>query len=208
MARVNVVKSARKDQGTCEKCGDPLPVGSSYKWIEPRAFPGAASYKRKRCMKCPSWRPSETTSSTALAAIYGAQESASDDIASWDGDNIEDLRGILQACAEGIREGAEAWRESAQNIEDGFGHATFQSDELNEKADTVESSADDVEQTDLEEWDEDEAINDIKLELGITDEATDEQAAKVADELEVRKADWADAQRDRAQEAVDGVDIP
>lgn len=158
MARVNVVKKAQKAQGKCERCGEEIKAGDSYKWIKPRSHRAARGIKRKRCMTCPSWRPSETTSSTALSSVYAAQENASDELALWTPDEgtADDLRAILQACADGFREGAEAYRESAQNIEDGFGHATAQSEELGEKADTLESSADDLESADVEDFDESE----------------------------------------------------
>ncbi len=33
--RITHVKSARKDQGNCGKCRDPLPKGSSYRCLTP-----------------------------------------------------------------------------------------------------------------------------------------------------------------------------
>ena len=32
MARVTTVEKARKDQGNCSGCGDPIKVGDSYRW--------------------------------------------------------------------------------------------------------------------------------------------------------------------------------
>ena len=55
------------------------------------------------------------------------------------------MTNALGEAASAIREIAEAKRESASNIEEGFGHETSQSDELNDVADTLENWADDVE---------------------------------------------------------------
>lgn len=157
MPRVTTVKKAQKP-ARCEKCGQTIEVGQPYKWIKPRTHRGAVGHKRRRCASCPMWRPSETTSSTALSAVYGAQEAAADALRDWDREDADALRSILDELASGVREGADAYQESADNIESGFGHATSTSEELAEKADTLNSSADDVEGVDIEDFDEAEAI--------------------------------------------------
>jgi hypothetical protein len=47
------------------------------------------------------------------------------------------------------------WRESASNIEDGFGQPTSQSDEMNERADDWEQVATDIEtlRDEVDDWD-------------------------------------------------------
>lgn len=160
MARVTVVKKSQKAQGRCEKCGKELPAGSAYKWCAPRAGSFARGRRRVRCLDCPSWRPSETTSSSARAAVYGAQEAAEDRLSAWDREDAEELRSILQDTAEGVREGASCYRESQENMESGFNGATSVSDELGEKADTLDSAADELESAadDIEDWEgEDDA---------------------------------------------------
>ena len=86
------------------------------------------------------WRVSEhETYEEALAA---RQETASDDINNvvtpTSEDEIEGFKDELQSiaadCAEGAREAEESYRESADNIEEGFGLETYQSEELREKA--------------------------------------------------------------------------
>lgn len=156
--RVTYVKKSQKDQGYCESCHAPIPVGAAYKWIKPRH--GA---KRRRHMDCPTWRPSEMTTSNQLSMIYAATEAAEDALGAWDRESLDDLKSILDECAEGLREAAEEYRTSASNIEDGFGHSTYVSDELTEKADNVEGWADEIEQAldSVEEWDEDEAKNEV-----------------------------------------------
>ena len=145
MARVTVVRKSQKAQGRFEKCGKELPVGSAYKWCAPRAGSFARGYRRIRCLDCPSWRPSETTSSSARSAVYGAQEAAEDRLSDWDREDADELRSILTDAAEGVREGAECYRESQSNMEEGFNGATSVSDELGEKADTLDSAADELE---------------------------------------------------------------
>lgn len=140
MARTTHVKAARKDQGTCESCGKPIEAGMSYKWVQPRAFRGARGTKRVRHEDCPSWRPSELSSSK-MAAVMAAQESFDDE----DFASAEDIVSGVESVAETVREVAEEYRESAQNIEDGFQHETYQSQELNEKADELEGWADELE---------------------------------------------------------------
>lgn len=159
MARVTTVKRSQKDQGRCEKCGKDLPAGSAYKWCAPRAGSFARGHRRVRCLDCPSWRPSETTSSSARSAVYGAQEAAEDRLSDWDREDAEELRSILTDAAEGVREGAECYRESQSNMESGFGTSTSISDELGEKADTLESAADELEsaESDIEDFEVDDA---------------------------------------------------
>lgn len=70
MPRVNHVKAARKHQGTCEKCGCELPVGSPYRYWEFR-YGGT----HKRCMK-PECSPkaSDLTQSEFLGQLYDLQD--------------------------------------------------------------------------------------------------------------------------------------
>jgi len=70
-----------------------------------------------------------------------------------DGDGNPKHRLVLNrdGAAEAIRELAEAKRESAQNIVDGFGHETSTSDELSDVADQLDTWADEIESTDVPE---------------------------------------------------------
>lgn len=135
----------------CDSCGQPIEIGMGYKWVAPRAHRAARGHKRNRHLTCPSWRPSELTSSPHLATIYAAQEAAEDEIDALavesfeDTDSLEEaLQDIANSFGEAITEAAESYGESATNIEDGFGHSTYQSEELQEKADAVEGWANDA----------------------------------------------------------------
>ena len=149
MAKIIQVKAARKST-TCEKCSETIAVGDGYKHVTLKTGP-RSSWQRKRCSKCPSWRPSELTTSKR-GGVYAAQEAFEDEVAMMDCDtDPEELLHALQSCADSIREVAEEYRESASNIEDGFGHATFMSEELEGTADELESWADELETVDLSE---------------------------------------------------------
>lgn len=146
----------------CEKCSTEIKPGDPYKWVKPKSGPYGGR-KRTRCAACPNWRSSELTSSPALSTLYAAQETFADDLAA--AETAEDVKAALEALAEGVREAGEVYRESASNIEDGFGHSTYQSEELNEKADALESAADEIENADVEDFDEDAARSDVEAEI-------------------------------------------
>lgn len=216
MARTTHVKSARKDQGTCQKCGKKIRKGDPYKWVAPRAHRGARGYKQKRCADCPGWRASELTSSQHLSTIYGAQEAFDDFLSEWDRATGDDLAQALRDCAESVREASESYNESAENIESGFGHETSMSEELREKATEVESWADEIESAadDIEDFDEDSARSDAESE--ITDEIAteldyegdditehDEYDAedferRVEEKISEAREEWADEQASKA----------
>jgi hypothetical protein len=170
MPRVNHVKRARKDQGSCGKCGDKLPAGSGYRWIKFR-YGG----KRQRCLKggCAFLNAIETTSESFTP---------------------EDVRSVLETAAEQIKEVAEEYRESAENIRENFSESPT-ADECEEKADELESWADDLESWDSGEPDEFEydgdAFNadDVERDDGATDE--EHEAA-----IEQAKEDHAEKVRD------------
>lgn len=175
----------------------------------------------------PNWRPSETTGSAALSVLYGAQEAARDALDAWDPvDGREALSEILTTLAEGVREAAEVYEESASSMEDGFGHETSLSAELREKADALNSAAYEIEFAayDIEEFDESEAEHEADVEVAQVDEdavraetVTDWDEAAIAEAIEEAKADreaevqeavdqkrdeWADEQRSKVEDAI------
>jgi len=121
--------------------------GTSYKWIKPKSGPYGGR-KRSRHTSHPSWNVWEYSNSLsaqierivydANTAIEGAEDTDS-------------VKEALTSAAEEIRALAEEKREGASNIEDGFGHATAMSDELNETADALEDWASSVEDADVPE---------------------------------------------------------
>jgi len=151
--RVTVAdKSQPQPNHTCGKCHTEIKVGDPYKWVKTKSGPygGATKY---RCHTCPSWRPSELSSSK-MAAIYGEQENLGDVL--HEGQDVDSLEGLRDAFAQTVREVADEYRESADNIVDGFGHETYQSDELAEKADELEGWADEIDSTEFDSFDDEQ----------------------------------------------------
>lgn len=183
--RIRTISKARKP-GMCEACGKTIEVGQGYRSIKPRY--GA---KRKRHLTCPVWTRSEMTTNDKLSALYAAIESAEGDIAAWgqewlsapvaeDAEAMRDeLTAVLSQAAESVREVAEMYRESASNIEEGFGHATSLSEDMENNADEVESFADDIETTDLPD----------------------------IPELDTEMDEWIEEAREAAQEALSGCPL-
>lgn len=181
MARTQHVKSARarlkgRAPFTCYSCRKPIEPGQEYYWNQPSRFHAQVSWHAG----CPHPPASMLESNEKRARAYEAFEQATADLQALevDGVPVDDLdcsiTSILEACAEGINEAAEMWREAASNIEDGFGHSTFQSDEMNDHADVYEDVASSVEQItwDVPEGDDDDlperlaqVIEDVQGEL-------------------------------------------
>ena len=138
----------------CGKCGKEIEVGQPYKHISPRSGPygGRTMY---RCVSCPDWHVWEYSSSLSARTAEISHDFWNDfnENVLEDTDSVQDL---LNSAAERVREIAEEKREGASNIEDGFGHATTQSDELNDVADQLDSWADDIEGADIPDYPEPE----------------------------------------------------
>jgi hypothetical protein len=124
MARITYVGRAR---------GDP------YKHITPRSNPSVRGTTRRRCQACPPWTISDVSSSR-MAPIYEAQAGFSAAAC----ESADEVNAALVALEETVREVADQYRVSSQNMADGFGHATAQSDELEEKASSLDAWADEI----------------------------------------------------------------
>lgn len=132
---------------TCGKCGKTIEVGQPYKHISPKSGPygGRTLY---RCADCPNWNVWEYSYSLSARTAQIAHDF-------WgEIDNAEtedDVTGALENAAQAVRDLAEEKRESAQNIEDGFGHPTSASEDLEQVADDLENWADEIESADVPE---------------------------------------------------------
>ncbi len=174
----------------CEKCGEPIKVGQAYKYMTQKTGP-RTSRKRNRHETCAEWRPSEATGSPVLQVLYGAQEAAADELGelmppdtSDDAESVlDELKAILSTYAEGVREAGEMRTEAADNIEDGFGHETLQSEELRDEGQELEDHADDCESVeyDLDSFDTD-VLEDTEFEDALA-EWLDDQIEKVSDAM-------------------------
>lgn len=164
------------DYSGCKHETREIAVGTPYKWIEPSGKP-----VRNRHADCPSWKVWEYSDSLSARISRIQDEEPIPDFA-W----LDEAQQWASDKAQEIRELAEEKRESASNIEEGFGHATYQSDELNETADNLESWADDLENVDLPEFPGDEEVGEDD-----TVEEKDEEADQIKFEEwqdEVRQA--------------------
>lgn len=181
----------------CQHCGADINIGDPYKWVAPRAGRFSRGRRMNRHQTCPGWKASELTSSPVLSVLYAAQEdfdfSGVDTPASFDEvEAVTDaIRDILSSAAEAVREAAEMRIEAADNIESGFGHETYQSEELRSHGDELEQWADE-----MESWDPSSQPDEPDTE----DEGFDED--EYADELLV----WYESAVDEAQSLID--DIP
>jgi hypothetical protein len=204
MARVTYVKKSQKDQGNCAGCGTPIPKGSPYKWFANRI--GRFSSRKNYCANC-RIRPSMMTTSPHLSALYAAQENAEDALGASGELTLADFAQIVRDYGEAVREVGEGYEESAQNMEDGFGHETYQSEELHEKAracedaaDQADTAADEIES--MEDPDEDESEF-----LGDYDGETNDDGSPVdSDEWEEFVQNKRDERREAANDAaIDAV---
>lgn len=139
---------------TCDKCREEIPVGSPYKHISPRSGPYGGR-KLIRCDKCPTWNVWDYSSS--LSARLAEVSSNFNDVMG-DVSDPEDVRGALGEAAEAVREIAGEKEESASNIVDGFGHETSMSEELTEVADQLNSWADEIDNADVPELPDPDAV--------------------------------------------------
>jgi hypothetical protein len=127
----------------CAACSGPIEIGQSYKWFKMKTTYGGI--KRSYHPDC-HIPPSHRTSSR-MGEIYDAQEALAADLGS--AESFDAIREALEAFAATVREVGEGYEESAQNMEDGFGHETYQSQEIRERAEGLMSWADEIESWDF-----------------------------------------------------------
>lgn len=121
------------------KPGEIVP-GQAYKHITPKSGPYGGTQKNRHA-EHPTWMVWEYSSSLSarLAEISHNFWSGQD---SWETE--DDVQSALDDAASEIESLAEEKRESASNIEEGFGHPTFASEELESLADELDNWASDV----------------------------------------------------------------
>lgn len=149
MARVHQVNARRVGQRgeyvlRCHRCGGEIEYGQPYKWFKLKQARGGI--KRSYHPDCPI-RPSDRTTSR-MGQVWDAQ--AEFDPYSYE--SPEELLTGLEALADVVQGVADEYRESVESMESGFGHRTSQADELEERAEALESWADE-----LREWQPSEA---------------------------------------------------
>jgi hypothetical protein len=138
VARITVVGKAAKPAGPCGRCDKQIEKGDPYR----HATPGFRGRRLVRCMEpaC-AIRQSELTTSK-MAGVYAAQEDAEEALNDVDG--AEAIQQILSDCADACREVAGEYAEAAEAM-GGAG------EEMQERADEIESYCDELENMDLSE---------------------------------------------------------
>lgn len=191
MARVTTVEKARKAPGSCGACGKKIEAGQAYKHWSFR-YGG----KRIRCTAAAcAPKSSDLTNNEKLSTLYAHGENFDDQISQWDQETADDLRAIVEEYADGVQEVVDMYNESADAIEEGFGHETFSSQEQREAADDLDNFKSDIESArdDIDDFEEDEARADVLMELGLdeVEVLTDEQEEDVKTGVEEKKSEWA-----------------
>lgn len=153
MARVHTVQSRRVGKRgeyvlRCTRCGQPIEYGQPYVWFKQKAARGGV--KKSFHPGCPI-RPSDRTTSR-MGQVWDAQA----EFDAYACDSIDQLHSALEELAGVVREVEAEYRESVENMEAGFGHRTYQADELEEKAEALEAWADELEEWEPQEPDEPE----------------------------------------------------
>jgi len=138
---------------TCDSCGKEIEVGTPYKHITPKSGPYGGR-KRTRHESCPTWQVWEYSNSWSARI---AQATHDFDISS--AETVEEVQSALEDVAAAIKELAEESRETASNIEEGFGHPTSQSEEAEQRADDLDGWADEIETADIPDLPEPEEID-------------------------------------------------
>lgn len=167
MATIEHVNKARKAQGPCYTCDKPIEAGQAYDWFKANRFSRRYVWHHDCQQPRGSVLEANEKRSTAMAAFEDAYDAVdairtnldtyqeapeghTDEDGTWTPEIaaaalLDDLRAAAGSCVEGVANAAEMWHESANNIEDGFGQATSQSDEMNERGDDWEQVASDIE---------------------------------------------------------------
>ena len=142
MCKVNKVKAARKAQGVCGKCRQPIEVGTGYLWWKGRYTPKYVRCLKLRCY--PQQHELETNSlradhmqaeahassaetepnaadaamslRTAIELVEGIVSSLEDRLSSWDGTGLENSE--QYAACESSKDDLEAWKDAAESVAD------------------------------------------------------------------------------------------
>lgn len=138
---------------TCESCGKPIEIGTPYKHVTPKSGPYGGR-QRNRHEGCPNWKPWDLSN-----AWWARIAQATDGFDVSGAESADDVTSALEEVAQAIRDLSEESREAASNIEEGFGHPTYQSEEAEQRADDLEAWADEIESVDVPDLEDYECGN-------------------------------------------------
>lgn len=190
-ARIYTVAKARKDQGTCSKCGDPIWAGTAYLYWEP-GF--RSSYKVRRCTKASCYpRPSERESSL-MQEIMAAMEAAEDaaDAFEQTGEDTSDLESALEEVQSAIENVASQYRDAAEAF-NGQGPNAEKADDLEYLS--LDASLEDFDEADVEPCDEHD------------DPVVQADCEACQDNVEEKKSEWRQEQAQALRDALEEVQL-
>lgn len=184
MPRVTTVKSARKPQGTCGKCGAKIKKGDTYRWWK---FRYGGRYVRCVKPECAP-RASDLTQSAFYSQLYDIQDSLEQAVSDRDADALRSAADELRNLGEECQSNRDNMPESLQESDTGS-LLSERADECESKASEIESAADEMESLpDPDEWEQYAEDNSIERNDG---ESDDEFQARVADLIETElDSEW------------------
>lgn len=134
----------------CDHCGKDIEIGTPYKHMSPKSGPyGGRQLNRHE--GCPSWQPWDYSSSLSARIAQIQHDFSKAMEGAEDPDSVTEA---LSDAAEQVRDLANEKSEAADSLESGFGHETYQSEEIRQTADDLESWADDIEGAEVPETEE------------------------------------------------------
>jgi hypothetical protein len=111
-------------------------------------------YRQKRRISKTPPRASQVESNDTKANLYAIDEGLRDSLVA--ATTMEEVQTAVQDAINNLDDVIDEFNEKADNIEDGFGHETSQSEELRGWAEEVESWKGDLDSHDLDPEDEDD----------------------------------------------------
>jgi hypothetical protein len=187
----------------CEVCRQDIAVGTPYKWVAPKSGPYGGS-KRYRCGTCPSWKPSEL-SSAKFAPIMAAQE----DFDTSGYTTKDEFVSALDDFATIVEEVGQEYIDSADNMEDGFGHETAMSTDLRDKGEALNDQADDIRNgvDDIDDEPDHCDLHDTNI-IFSGEEPDDDEAEDVEGECDCQERfdQWIDELQSAADDAINSVE--
>lgn len=144
MARVTHVKKARasRQDRSCATCRTEVRVGESYKWIDKKTGPTSSI----TLWFCKDHNPKGShLASGRTAELLTIVEGFEESIPGFENLYSSDFQSAVGSLAEEIKDFTNEIEESAQAIEDGLGHATSQSENMNETVHELRAWGDEIE---------------------------------------------------------------
>ena len=162
-----------KPNPVCDKCGTEITVGMPCKHITPKSGPYGGQ-RRTRCDSCPGWHVWEYSSSMS-ARLAEIEHSAMEAI--YAADDPDGVAEALTMAADAVRDVAQEKADAGQAMEDGMGHESEKSTELNGISEQLIEWADEIEGADIPDLPEPE-----EAECDIDEECEGTACTRVSDD--------------------------